>query len=149
MKKLLPYLFLALVFETSSARALPVIAPAATPAAASCAEHYNVVIGVGDKEKVAGALANAFNLQKEFGAQCVNIEMVNFSSAVTALTPMSPAATQIKDALKAGINIVACENSLAKFKLTIDDMFPGITAVPSGVAELVKRQKEGWIYLQP
>lgn len=149
MKKFLPYIFLALVFEASSAFAFPATASAATPPAASCAQHYNVVIGVGDKEKVTGALSNAFNLQKEFGAQCVDIEVVNFSSAVTQLTPMSPLATQIKDALKAGIKIVACENSLNKFKLTIDDMFPGITAVPSGVAELVRRQKEGWIYLQP
>jgi intracellular sulfur oxidation DsrE/DsrF family protein len=135
MKKFLPYVFLALVVETSSALALPATAPAAAQAAASCAQHYNVVIGVGDKEKVTGALSNAFNLQKEFGAQCVNIEVVNFSSAVTQLTPTSPLATQVKDALKAGINIVACENSLNKFKLTIDDMFPGITAVPSGVGE--------------
>lgn len=149
MNKFLPCLFLTLAFETSSALALPVAAPAATPAATSCAVHYDVVIGVGDKAKVAGALSNASNLQKEFGAQCVNIEMVNFSSAVTQLTPMSPLGTQIKDALKAGINIVACQNSLNKFKLTIDDMFPGITSVPSGVGELVRRQKEGWIYLQP
>lgn len=62
---------------------------------------------------------------------------------------MSSKGTQIKDALGAGIKIVACQNSMNKFKLTIDDLFPGITAVPSGVGELVKRQKEGWIYLQP
>lgn len=151
MKKFLPYVFLALVVETSSAQALalPVTAPAEAPSALMCAQQYKVVIGVGDKAKVEGALSNAFNLQKEFGAQCVNIEVVGFSSAVTQLTPMSPVGTQIKDALKAGIKIVACQNSLNKFKLTIDDMFPGITAVPSGVGELVKRQKEGWIYLQP
>lgn len=147
MKKILPYLFLTLLSASAPALARPVAdAPAAAP---SCAQHYDVVIGVGDKAKVEGALSNAFNLQKELGAQCVNIEMVNFSSAVTMLTPMSPQGTRIKDALKAGIKIVACQNSMNKFKLTIDDMFPGITAVPSGVGELVKKQKAGWIYLQP
>lgn len=150
MKKILSYFLLPLIFPFASALAstLPE-APAAARAAPSCAQHYNVVIGVGDKAKVEGALGNAYNLQKELGAQCVNIEIVNFSSAVTQLTPMSPRGTQIKDALKAGIKIVACQNSMNKFKLTIDDLFPGITAVPSGVGELVKRQKEGWIYLQP
>lgn len=150
MKKLLPSLFLTLVSAATSAQALPVDAPAVKlPPPASCPQHYDVVIGVGDKAKVEGALSNAFNLQKELGAQCVNIEMVNFSSAVTMLTPMSPQGTLIKDALKAGIKIVACQNSMNKFRLTIDDMFPGITAVPSGVGELVKRQKAGWLYLQP
>lgn len=150
MKKILPYLLLPLLFPFASALAstLPG-APPAVQAAPACAQHYDVVIGVGDKAKLEGALSNAFNLQKEFGAQCVNIEIVNFSSAVTQLTPMSSHGTQIKDALKAGVKIVACQNSLNKFKLTIDDLFPGITAVPSGVGELVKRQKEGWIYLQP
>ncbi len=149
MKKI-PFFFLSLVFPFVSAMAAPLPdAPAAVPAAPACAQHYNVVIGVGDKAKVEGALSNAFNLQKEFGAQCVNIEIVNFSSAVTQLTPMSPNGTRIKDALGAGVKIVACQNSMNKFKLTIDDLFPGITAVPSGVGELVKRQKDGWIYLQP
>lgn len=150
MKKFLYPLLLPLLFPFAAALAAPLPgAPAAAPPAPACAQHYDVVIGVGDKAKLEGALGNAFNLQKEFGAQCVNIEIVSFSSAVTQLTPMSSNGTQIKDALNAGIKIVACQNSLNKFKLTIDDMFPGITAVPSGVGELVKRQKEGWIYLQP
>lgn len=151
MRNALTYLFLSLAFPISPVFAASVPAAPAADARAvpACAQHYDVVIGVGDKAKVEGALNNAFNLQKEFGAQCVNIEVVNFSSAVTRLTPMSPNGTLIKDALKAGIQIVACQNSMNKFKLTIDDMFPGITAVPSGVAELVKRQKQGWTYLQP
>lgn len=150
MKKFLYPLLLPLLFPFATALASPLSgAPAAAAQAPACAQHYDVVIGVGDKAKLEGALGNAFNLQKEFGAQCVNIEIVNFSSAVTELTPMSSKGTLIKDALHAGIKIVACQNSLNKFKLTIDDMFPGITAVPSGVGELVKRQKEGWIYLQP
>lgn len=150
MKKILSCIIVPLLFPFSAALASPPpAAPATAPAAPACAQHYKVVIGVGDKAKVEGALGNAYNLQKEFGAKCVDIEIVNFSSAVTQLTPMSQRATQIKDALNAGIKIVACQNSMDKFKLTIDDMFPGITAVPSGVGQLVKRQKEGWIYLQP
>lgn len=149
MKKFLPYFLLSLLFPVASAFASPVPDAAPVPAAPACAQHYNVVIGVGDKAKVEGALGNAFNLQKEFGAQCVNIEIVNYSSAVTLLTPMSPRGTQIKEALNAGVKIVACQNSMNKFKLTIDDLFPGITAVPSGVGELIRRQKEGWVYVQP
>jgi len=118
-------------------------------AGAACAEHYDIVIGVSDKDKVEPAIVNAHNLQKEFGAACANIEIVNFSAAVTMLTPMSTKATAIKEALESGIKIVACQNSMNKFKMTEDDLFPGIPTVPSGVAEIVKRQKQGYIYLRP
>lgn len=145
MKRLISSLLVALALPATAGAA----EPAAKPAAAACATRYDVVIGVGDKAKVGPALANAANLQKEFGAACVNIEMVNFSSAVTMLSPMSPHATLIKDAIKNGVHVVACQNSLNKFKLTEDDMFPGITTVPSGVSHIVKRQKEGYQYLVP
>lgn len=145
MKKLISFLLvsLALPVATSVAAAEP------SSQAPACATRYDVVIGVGDKAKVGPALANAANMQKAFGAACVNIEMVNYSSAVTMLSPMSPLASEIKDALKNGVHIVACQNSLNKFKLTGDDMFPGITTVPSGVAEIIKRQKQGYQYLNP
>jgi len=120
-----------------------------SPAQAACKEHYDIVIGVSDKDKVEPAITNAHNLQKEFGAACANIEIVNFSAAVTMLSPMSTKATAIKEALQSGIKIVACQNSMNKFNMTEDDLSPGITTVPSGVAEIVKRQKQGYIYLRP
>ena len=124
-------------------------AAVAQPAPASCAEHYDVVVGVSDKEKLELAINNSLNLQSELGAACVNVEVVVNSAAVTLLGPMSPQATRIKEALKAGLKIVACENSMGKFKMTADDLFPGITTVPAGVAEIVKREKQGWLYLRP
>lgn len=150
MKILLSSLLVLATLASGMATATPsALSPPSDPAAASCAEHYNVVIGVSDKAKLDAALGNALNIQKEFGASCVTVEIVNFSNTVTALTPMSPSATLLKDALKSGVELVACRNSLNKFHMTEDDLFPGITSVPSGVAELVRRQKQGYIYVQP
>lgn len=139
-------------FAFSFAAAAAFAAPAnetKSPAKVACTEHYDIVIGVSDKDKVEPAITNAHNLQKEFGAACANIEIVNFSAAVTMLSPMSTKAVAIKEALQSGIKIVACQNSMKKFNLTEDDLFPGITTVPSGVAEIVKRQKQGYTYLRP
>lgn len=153
MKKTLSYLLLSLAVNASFAATAPIergdSASPAAPSTAACSQHYDIVIGVSDKDKVEAALSNAQNLQREFGAACANIEIVNFSAAVTLLGPMSPKATLIKEALQNGVKLVACQNSMNKFKMTEDDLFPGITTVPSGVAEIVRRQKEGWVYLRP
>ena len=38
---------------------------------------------------------------------------------------------------------------MAAQKLTQADMLAGIGYVPSGVVELIKRQRDGWAYLRP
>jgi intracellular sulfur oxidation DsrE/DsrF family protein len=34
-------------------------------------------------------------------------------------------------------------------KLTKDDMLAGLSYVPAGVTEIMKKQQEGWAYLRP
>jgi uncharacterized protein len=148
MKDIFRGLLLALFLHATFAFAAPVAVQPATTASA-CAEHYDIVIGVSDKDKLELALSNAQNLQAELGAPCTNIEIVNFSAAVTLLGPMSPKATLLKDAILHGVKIIACQNSMNKFQMTEDDLLPGITTVASGASEIVKRQKQGWTYLRP
>jgi intracellular sulfur oxidation DsrE/DsrF family protein len=42
----------------------------------------------------------------------------------------------------------ACNNSLINRKIDKSALLPFVTVVPSGVAELVKKQAEGWQYLR-
>jgi intracellular sulfur oxidation DsrE/DsrF family protein len=58
-------------------------------------------------------------------------------------------ANRIGEALKANTHVVACQNTMAAQKLTPPDMLAGIGYVPSGVVELIKRQRDGWAYLRP
>ncbi|MBG7621142.1 DsrE family protein [Herbaspirillum sp. AP02] len=149
MNIILRSVILALSFHASLCLAEPAAAASSGTSANACTEHYDIVIGVSDKEKLELALSNAQNLQAELGAACANIEIVNFSAAVTLLGPMSPKATLLKDAIAQGVKIIACQNSMNKFKMTEDDLLPGISTVPSGAAEIVRLQKLGWTYLRP
>lgn len=149
MKIILRSVIFALSFHAGLCLAEPVAAASSGSPANACTEHYDIIIGVSDKEKLELALSNAQNMQAELGAACTNIEIVNFSAAVTLLGPMSPKATLLKDAIAHGVKIIACQNSMNKFKMTEDDLLPGISAVPSGATEIVKRQKQGWTYLRP
>jgi uncharacterized protein len=42
----------------------------------------------------------------------------------------------------------ACENTLRTRELTKEDLLPFVTTVDSGVAEVVRRQSDGWIYIK-
>ena len=57
--------------------------------------------------------------------------------------------SRVSDAVKAGVRVVACENTMRNQKLVRADMHPDVGYVQAGVVEIVRRQQEGWAYLRP
>ena len=55
---------------------------------------------------------------------------------------------RIADALKNGVSVNACQNTMTDMKLTPADMLPDIAYVPSGVVEVMKKQQQGWAYIR-
>jgi uncharacterized protein len=49
---------------------------------------------------------------------------------------------------KAGVHLVACANSMRVAHLTVTDLVPNTTVVPSGIVEIVRKQEEGWSYIK-
>ncbi len=56
---------------------------------------------------------------------------------------------RVADAVKAGVKVVACQNTMKAQKLTAADMLPTVGYVPAGVVELMKKQGEGYAYIRP
>ena len=133
--------------------ASPAVSPAGTPPApaASAAEHYKVVVHVGDAEpaKWTVALNNVANLQNEIGAANIDIEVVAINAGLGMLKVDSPVGGRVAEALKSGVTIVACENSMRGQKLSRDDMLNDIGYVKAGVVELMERQRQGYAYIRP
>jgi intracellular sulfur oxidation DsrE/DsrF family protein len=103
----------------------------------------------GDAGKWNLALNNAKNVQQELGADKVQIEIVAYGPGIGMLTADATTAVRVSDAVKAGVQIVACENTMKGQKLTVADMNQSIGYVPAGVVELIKRQSDGWAYIRP
>jgi intracellular sulfur oxidation DsrE/DsrF family protein len=61
----------------------------------------------------------------------------------------SPLAQRISAALKTGVKVVACENTMKALHLTYADMLPDIGYVPAGVVELMQKQQQGYAYVRP
>jgi intracellular sulfur oxidation DsrE/DsrF family protein len=102
-----------------------------------------------DPAKWGLALNNAYNVLADLGADTVEMEIVVYGPGIGMLKAGSPMGERVANAVKSGIQVVACENTMAAQKLTKADMLPGIGYVPAGVVELMKKQQQGWAYIRP
>jgi intracellular sulfur oxidation DsrE/DsrF family protein len=102
-----------------------------------------------DPQKWGLTLNNVRNVQQVLGADRADIEVVVYGPGISMLKLDSPDADRIDQARKAGIRIVACENTMKAQKLTKEDMLPSIGYVPGGVVELMKKEQEGYAYIRP
>jgi intracellular sulfur oxidation DsrE/DsrF family protein len=108
-----------------------------------------IQVSDGDAAKWNLALNNARNVQEELGANNVEIEIVAYGPGIGMLKMDATTNSRIAEMAKAGVQIVACENTMRNQKLAKADMHPDISYAPSGVTEIMRRQREGWSYLRP
>lgn len=102
-----------------------------------------------DPGKWGLALNNAGNVQAEIGPDDVDLEIVVYGPGIAMLKGGSPMAQRISAALKAGVKVVACENTMKAQHLTHADMLSDIGYVPAGVVELMQKQQQGYAYIRP
>lgn len=117
----------------------------------SSSKHEKIVIQVSDDDakKWNLALNNAKNLQQALGADKVNLEIVVYGPGIGMLKFDSAVGTRVDEAINAGVQIVACENTMKAQKLEKTDMMSTIAYVPAGVVEIVKKQRAGYAYIRP
>ncbi len=122
----------------------------ATPAV-SAAQKPRMVLQVSDSDPAKWNLAlnNARNAQDDVGKENIEIEIVAYGPGINMLKMEATTATRVSDAIKSGISVVACENTMTAQKITKEDMNPSISYVPAGVIQLMKRQQQGWAYIRP
>jgi intracellular sulfur oxidation DsrE/DsrF family protein len=141
-------------FLLRAAALLPLVAlgwSTTAHAQSSAPKPHRVVIQVTDNDPARWNLAlnNTRNAQEDLGAANVEIEIVAYGPGINMLKSDSVVGSRIDEALKAGVKVVACQNTMRAFKLTAQDMLPAIGYVPAGVTEIMKKQGEGWAYLRP
>jgi intracellular sulfur oxidation DsrE/DsrF family protein len=95
------------------------------------------------------ALNNVRNVQDDLGAESTELAIVVYGPGIGMLKGDSPVAARVAAALKAGVKVLACENTMRNQKLVYADMLPAIGYVQAGVTDLMKKQREGWAYIRP
>lgn len=136
----------AMLATTLGLSALTSVANAATP------DRARIVLQVSDDDpkKWNLALNNARNAQQDLGGpKNVDIEIVAYGPGINMLKMDAVTANRVSDAIKTGISIVACENTMGAQKIDKAEMNPSISYVPAGVIQLMRRQQQGWAYVRP
>jgi uncharacterized protein len=89
------------------------------------------------------------NVQDDLGGDAIELEIVAYGPGIGMLKADSPVGKRVAEALKSGVKVVACENTMRGQKLGIADMLPNLGYVPAGVVELMARQRDGYAYIRP
>ncbi|MBO1741569.1 DsrE family protein [Leifsonia sp. TF02-11] len=118
--------------------------------ATEAAMSSGVVVHLDEAEptKHATVLRNVSNLLDALdpGTQ---IELVVHGPAIGILLPGGPHSEIVRALQNRGLAVVACQNTLRSEHISPEQLIPDAAIVPSGVAHLVLRQREGWAYLRP
>jgi intracellular sulfur oxidation DsrE/DsrF family protein len=93
-------------------------------------------------------LNNMANLREGVGSEGAEIELVAYGPGLLMLKADSPVRQRVAEALKTGVKVNACQNTMQGMKLVPADMLPDIGYVPSGVVEVMKKQQQGWAYIR-
>jgi hypothetical protein len=144
---------IALVFTAGTALAAdPAGRPsvAAAPAAPVQPHKERAIFAVSDADpqKWNLTLGNIANAIEGLGADSADIELVVYGPGISMLKKDSPVAGRLAEALKSGVRIAACRNSMRGFHLEAADLAPGVGSVPSGVVELIRQQHAGYAYVR-
>ena len=117
--------------------------------AQSLKEHKVVIqLNTADTVSWSSIIGNIKNLQKVWPNN-INIEVVVHGKALNLLVAnKTHLANDVNTLLKEGIVFLACENSMKKYNINKIDLLPVVNTVPSGVAELILKQEQGWSYLK-
>ena len=115
-------------------------------------EPRKIVFGIkhGQDEAIHHVLSTANNVLKFYGPDNVNMKIVAYYHGIKALLKKHEDIAVRVDALQQyGVEFVACGNTMRTKKIDKSDLIEGVEVVTAGVAEIVEREQEGWIYIIP
>lgn len=118
---------------------------------AQTGDGYRVVFQVtaDDPEQWAGMLANIENLGRALGDDLEAVDVVVHGGGTGLVLRSDTAlAGRMETLSKNRVRFLACENTMRSRNFAKADLLPFVGTVDSGVAEVVRRQKQGWQYIR-
>ncbi len=116
---------------------------------------HRVVIQVSTDDPRAQTIAlnNAINLQRKFGADNVQIEIVAYGPGISLILPTSKQARRVKNLAKYDqFKFSADQHTLDKIRRRTGKtprLIDGVGTVPMGVARVIQLQEQGYSYIRP
>ena len=125
----------------------------ASNVSADDAKHKLVIqVSTDDPRTQKIAMNNAVNLQKLYGIDDVDIEIVAYGPGLGMLTQKSKYADRVKSLALQDIKFSACMNTMNKIKKKtghLPKLTEGVGSVKAGVAQIMELQEQGYSYVRP
>lgn len=122
------------------------------PVFADHTEHKLVIqISTDDVRAQQTALSNVVNLQKHYGIDNIEIELIAFGPGYRMLTPQSALASRIASLAMQEVTFTACMNTMLAVKEKtgfMPKLIEGVTTTPAGVARIIELQEHGHTYVK-
>jgi len=114
-------------------------------------ERVVLQVSDGDTKTWNQALNVVRNLKTNYTARGVEseIQLVAFGHGIGMLKDDAVVAGRVRDAMKGGAQMVACENTMRGFKLSKDMMLDSVVYTETGVIYIIEKQREGWAVIRP
>lgn len=122
----------------------------ASPSWAQKPKAHRIVFELtsGSEEHWQALLNNIENVQKAFGKENSQIEIITHGKGLGLLRNTTPVKDRVTAISKSGVRFVACENTMRKQQVTKEDLLPEAGTVDSGTAEVIRKQEAGWSYIK-
>ena len=128
---------------------LAVVAADATGGAKKKTHRIVFEVTVEGLDKWEAVLNNVENVQKAFGREKTEIEVVTHGKGLNLILATNTAqAERLKAVAATGVRFAACENTMRRMNVSRGDLMPFAVTVDSGVAEVVRKQEAGWSYIK-
>ena len=98
------------------------------------------------------ALNNAVNMQKLYGIDNIQIEIVAYGPGLGLLTKKSTQASRVTSLVMQDITFSACGNTMKKVAEKsgkMPELLEGVGQVTAGVARIMELQQQGYAYIRP
>lgn len=123
-------------------------------ASTAMAADHKVVIQVSSKDPLTQkiALNVASNVQKHYGMDNVDVEIVAFGPGLGILTKKSQQSKRVASLALSDIKFSACANTMAKVQKKSGKkpkLTEGVSIVPAGAVRIMELQEQGYSYIKP
>ena len=148
LNKSLPSLILGMLVSFIASATQPVFADTAF------AKHKVVIQSSSSDPELQGlALTIAGNLQKHYGMDNVQIELVGYGPGFGILTKGNPNEQKVKSLIAQDVKFSACEGTMkflaSKNHGKMPKLIAGVGKVPDGAVRVIELQEQGYSYLYP
>lgn len=110
---------------------------------------HNVVMQVteGDSLTQLAVIGQVRNIKKQLPDATIEV-VCHANSLDMLLKRASKVSSHIADLSLQSVTFIACENTMTRKKVSVEDLLPEVETVPSGLVEIILKQEEGWSYIK-